>query len=489
MDAARPRLRRQLSLTQRLALSLGVGAVFVAMLLGFLSANREDQARATSDAEADAVLAASLAERAAPLLERSDLMRLSVLATVARDQVQGRVLVLDRGGKVVIDTALVLGERQLGLLASSGAIQRTNVHEDGGAGDLALQRETLVPVRYGGDVIGELRVQRDATREPAVFDFTWFGLVLLCSLTLVVVAVMMGYHWSARIRSATDSLLRLSAGEQGVGEAPPTNASELQDLSRALVEMERGVHDGLTQVADGFVALAQRLVEGLERHRLVPPGHGARTEQLAQRLVERLQLLPADCADLAVACRLVDLGKAWVRPAALQKQGQLTAAEAESVRQHPVRAAAALECMPPLRRVARILRHQSERYDGAGTPDGLRGDRIPLGARVLAIAAAFDLMTTCAEERPMTWQQALRELDRCKGEVFDPWLVELFVEEIQKSPPAAVGDRAVMIVPAGAMPWGEQRLTAEDGADEADEDYGVDADLEVLADDDRGEER
>jgi len=483
MEAGTPRFRRGLKLTQRLALALTVGAVFIALVLGFLHASSSERESAERQAQAEAELTTALSERAAPLLERGDLMRLSVLATVARDQVQGRVLVLDRGGRVVLDTALVLGDRQLGLLAGSGPFQRTTVRESTADEPRVVQRETLAPIRFGGDVIGEFRMQREVVARKATFDFAWFGLVLLSCLSLVVVAVVMGHHWSMRIRRATDSLIRLSAGEAGDVETGSAD-SEMRELGDALREMERGLNDGLSLVAAGYIGMAQQLVDNLERHRLVPPGHGVRSGRLAARVADRLQLVAEDRADLELACRFVDLGKGWVRPAILQKQGALTANERDSLRQHPMRAADALESMPALRRVARIVRHQGERYDGAGRPDGLRGDGIPLGARIVAIASSFDLLTTCAAERPMPWEQALGQLEKARGEVFDPWLLDVFDEEIRRDPPVTIGDRPVMIVPGGTVPWGE----IPDGIDDDLEDDALTDELEVLADEDDGEE-
>ena len=470
------------SLTLRLTVALSAGAFFVALLLGFLGADREDQKSVAGDAAREMALASSLAERAAPLLERKDLMRMSVLAAVARDQSEGRVLVLDRVGRVVLDTALVLGDRQLGLLVNGQPFQRTQVRSDG-----LRVRESLAPVRFGGELIGEVRLQRDIDTVAAAFDFTWFGLVLLSCLTLVAVAAMMGYHWTARVRSATDALFRMSAGEVA-GVKGDASEAELQDLGLALQEMERGVQDGLSRVGDGYIGMAQRVVEMLERGRLVPPGHGERTAQFAVRLADRLKLLAADRGEVELACRLVDLGKAAVRPSILQKQGALTEVESQSLQHHPVRAAEQLDCVPALRRVARIVRHQLERFDGNGSPDGLRGDRIPLGSRILAIASAFDLLLSCAADRPLEWEQALGQIENAAGTVFDPWLVELFAEEIRSAPPSVAADRPVMIVPTGSLPW---RTRSEDDLTEGDEDAAevVYDDLEVMSDECGHEER
>jgi hypothetical protein len=490
MLPAAKRAPRGWSLTRRLTAALSVGALFIAVVLGFFGADRDDRQREQQQADAERELAMALAERVAPVLERRDLMRLSVLCAVARDQVQGRLLVLDRAGKVVLDTAVVLGDRQLSLLTNGASIQRTTPREGGDAGEPPLLRETLVPVRFGGEPIGELRLQCPLVATAATFDVSWFGLVLLGCLSLVIVAATMGHHWSARVRSATDALIRLSAGEAG-GVRGDATEGEFHDLGMALREMERGLQDGLQRVAEGFVGMALAVVEGLERGRLIPPGHGERTAKLALRLATRAGLSTEDRADLELACRLVDLGKAWVRPAILQKQGPLSEVESQSLRQHPVRAAEHLECMPAMRRAALILKHQAERYDGSGGPHALRGDRIPVGSRILAIAAAFDLMTVCTGDHLVSWQEALLRLQRARGEVFDPSLLDLFVDEVQKQPPGALADRPVMIVPGNSVPWqAAEERGAMDGIDaDDDEDEDEEPELEVLTDEPGPEEQ
>ncbi len=463
-------------LAKRLVVALSLGAFFVAAILGFLGADREDRRQMSATADNERLLALSLAERGAPLLDKGDVMRLSVLTAIVRDQADGRALVLDRGGRVVLDTALVLGDRQLGLLARSGTFQRTLQQAEG-----LPVRETLAPIRFGGEVVGEVRLQCAIAEVASGFDVAWFGLVFLSCLTLVAGAAALGHHWSSRVRTATDALIRLAAGEVA-GASPQGGDRELQDLSAALRELERGMHEGLQRVGEGYATMALQVVDGLERRRLVAPGHGERTARWAGKIAERLQLLPADRDDLDLACRLVDLGKSSVRESILQKQSPLTEVEAQSLQHHPVRAAELLDCVPGLRRVGKILRHQLERYDGKGSPDALRGDRIPLASRVLAIASAFDLLTTCAAERPLAWPEALAQLAKTRGEVFDPWLVDLLADEVRKEPPAA-SDREVMIVPAGAMPW---RSAANDAAE--DDERGFDDELEVMLDEHKRED-
>jgi response regulator RpfG family c-di-GMP phosphodiesterase len=179
---------------------------------------------------------------------------------------------------------------------------------------------------------------------------------------------MLGHHWSTRVRSATDAVIRLAAGEGR--RCPGGGHRERTARSRAaLREIERGMQDGLQRVGEGYAAMALQLVDGLERRRLVAPaGTGSGPRSLAARLAERLQLLPADRQELELACRLVDLGKAFVRPALLQKQGPLGEVGAAVVAQPSgaSRRAARLRARSAPRR--QDARHQLERYDGAACP-------------------------------------------------------------------------------------------------------------------------
>lgn len=468
-------------LVQRLAVALTAGAALVATVLGFVGGDVRDQHAARVEAARDVALAQSLAERGAPFLVRRDDLRLSMLATVVRDQAQGRALVLDGAGMVVLDTALALGDRQLGLVATSAPLQR--LLREAGVADL---RETIVAVQHAGAVVGEVRLQRPVTGPAGGFDVAWFGLAFLGCLTLVAGAIAVGHHWSTRLRSATDSLLALAAGHEGRRRPMPSADRELQELGAALRELERGMQDGLHRVGEGYVAMALQVVDGLERRRLAVAGHGERTARLAARLAERLGMAPRDARELDLACRLIDLGKASIRPAILQKSEPLDELEAESLRCHPARGAEQLERVPGLRRVAQIVRHQLERHDGKGTPDGLRGDRIPRGSRILAVCAAFDLLTTCADERPLSWSEALERLQRERAAMFDPELVDLLVDEVQKAPPSTDG-REVMLVPTGVLPW---RNAGGDVVCDGDaDDHEAELELEVLAEPAHGPEQ
>lgn len=481
MDAGNHPIGRGRSLVRRIAVALTATAVAIAVVLGLLAADWRDEARRADAAAHERRLANSLASRAGVHLANGDLLRLATVAAAVRDLAEGRALVLDVDGKVVIDTSLALGEQRLGRVAVDTPLQRTLTGDD----DVA-QRETAVPIRHAGATIGEARLHCPVSLRQGGFDVAVAGLALLVGLVFVVGALVCTIQWSTRVRSTTNALLRLAAGERASTRPGPDDDQEFCELAGAMRELERGMEDGLRRVSEGYVAMALQLVDGLERRLLAVPGHGERTARLARLVAGRLGFLPCDLRELDLACRLVDLGKAMIRPAILQKAGPLTEVEAESLRCHPVRAAELLECVPGLRPVGEIVRAQLERHDGKGGPAGLRGERIPLAARVLAVAAGFDLLTSCTPGQPMTWRQALASLREERGAAFDPRVVDTICAVVEASPPDDA-DRTVMLVPGGMLPWRAEPVAASaSGADdEPEESAELDDEAFELLDDGR----
>jgi HD-GYP domain-containing protein (c-di-GMP phosphodiesterase class II) len=157
-------------------------------------------------------------------------------------------------------------------------------------------------------------------------------------------------------------------------------------------------------------------------------GHGARVAALAEPVAVRLGWDRDRIRGLRVAAPLHDVGKVAVRPQLLGKPGPLTLDELAEIRRHPK---AGAQLVLPLRRyrgaLPYILFHH-ERWDGGGYPAGLRGHRIPIEARITAIADAFDAMISPRPYRSvLTHEHAIVEVERGAGTQFDPLAAELFV--------------------------------------------------------------
>ena len=133
--------------------------------------------------------------------------------------------------------------------------------------------------------------------------------------------------------------------------------------------------------------------------------------------------------------QLHDVGKIAVPDAILNKPGPLTEDEWQFIRQHTLIGERILGAAPSLADAARLVRASHERMDGTGYPDGLLGEEIPLGARVIGVCDAFDAMTSARPYRatPLSVEGALAELRENAGTQFDPQVVEMFCDEVLRT--------------------------------------------------------
>jgi putative nucleotidyltransferase with HDIG domain len=165
--------------------------------------------------------------------------------------------------------------------------------------------------------------------------------------------------------------------------------------------------------------------------------HVVEVADLAERVGARLGLDPDELAHLRRAAALHDIGKVAIPDAILHAPRALTEDEWTFMRQHTVIGARIINAAPGLERVAAIVRSSHERYDGGGYPDGLAGQDIPLGARIVAVCDSYEAMTaTRAYRAARPAAAALTELQRCAGTQFDPVVVAAFTA-VLAAPPAA----------------------------------------------------
>lgn len=158
-------------------------------------------------------------------------------------------------------------------------------------------------------------------------------------------------------------------------------------------------------------------------------GHSARVTLLAEGLARALGWRGRRLEALRLGGSLHDVGKIAVPADVLRKAGALTEDELAQVRRHPVTGANMIQDFADFQFALPYVLHHHERWDGRGYPHRLRGERIPLEARLLSVADAFDAMVSTRSYRPaLTVEQALAELERCAGSQFDPGLAELFVD-------------------------------------------------------------
>ena len=157
-------------------------------------------------------------------------------------------------------------------------------------------------------------------------------------------------------------------------------------------------------------------------------GHSRKVRAYAVALAEALELPPEKVAAISHASLLHDIGKIGVVDEILKKKGKLDALEKQSIKYHPQLSKAIVGHVSSLTPCLPAILHHHERWDGSGYPSGLKEEAIPLEARILSIADAFDAMTSLRPYRaPLTYKEAIAELRRCAGAQFDPALVKKFI--------------------------------------------------------------
>ena len=189
------------------------------------------------------------------------------------------------------------------------------------------------------------------------------------------------------------------------------------ELQRALREVEQSYNSTL-----------HALVQALDAREHETSDHSQRVVRYTLAIAERVAVPSAQLADMGRGALLHDIGKIGVPDAVLLKDGPLTAAEWKEMRLHPQMGWKMIKSIPFLQAASEIVLSHQERFDGSGYPRGLRGETIPIGARIFAVADTFDAMTS---DRPYrkgtTFGRAREEIARCAGTQFERRCVEGFL--------------------------------------------------------------
>ena len=190
----------------------------------------------------------------------------------------------------------------------------------------------------------------------------------------------------------------------------------------------------------GAVAALAAAIDARDNYTL---SHSKEVVELAGAVAKRLGLSGAEISQVRDGAMLHDVGKVAIPNEVLNKRGPLSAAEWKVMREHPVIGERILLRTPELVAIAPLVRHEHERWDGAGYPDGLAGEAIPIGSRIILACDAYNAMITARPYRePMDHEEAVAELRRAAGSQFDPVVVGALLHELKarRHPPAvAVG--------------------------------------------------
>ncbi len=162
-------------------------------------------------------------------------------------------------------------------------------------------------------------------------------------------------------------------------------------------------------------------------------GHSMRVTYFSMVMGKQLGLTDAEMYDLELSALFHDIGKIGTPDAVLNKPSRLTDEEFDIMKEHPSRSYEILKDFDVFEKVARNAKHHHERYDGRGYPDQLKGEEIPIYARIILIADTFDAMTsTRVYRKGLPYEVAFNELIEFSGSQFDPGLVKHFIRGMKK---------------------------------------------------------
>ncbi|HEV2299716.1 MAG TPA: diguanylate cyclase [Candidatus Acidoferrales bacterium] len=164
-------------------------------------------------------------------------------------------------------------------------------------------------------------------------------------------------------------------------------------------------------------------------------GHSQKVSSYAALIAQAAGLKPVEVEEVRLAALLHDVGKVGIPESILNKAGPLDASEWDTMKSHTMLGWRILESLRALHKVREMIRHHHEFFDGSGYPDQIEAERIPLGARIIAVADAYDTITSPrVYKKARTVEAAFSEIERCAGTQFDPDLVRLFIQAIRSQP-------------------------------------------------------
>jgi len=304
------------------------------------------------------------------------------------------------------DRTTIVADPKLGVPGSAVGYGSFNTHHmvadapvaaTPGAGTREIPAlEAWVPVKQNGQIVGAVVVWRDIAPLDA-------ALMRIQITIAAIIALAAAFLWLVLRGVYARSSKRIVA-----------QASALED---ALALRERTYDATLTA-----------LTSALDFRDNETGGHSDRVVAYMELLLEQMDIHGPELATLRRGALLHDVGKIGVPDNVLRKPTALSEGEWAVMKRHPEFGARIIAGIPFLEDVARIVRHHHERWDGMGYPDGLKGDRIPLGARIFAVGDSFDAMTSDRPyRRGLLIDAAREEIRRCANSQFDPAVVTAFL--------------------------------------------------------------
>jgi len=264
----------------------------------------------------------------------------------------------------------------------------------------------------------------------AILVVAFFGTLLVSSLI------------TTPVKRLHQGVLSLASSET-FQPVPARSSDELGALTRnfnrmaeTILAQKTSLRKKALQLEEAYISMVRVIAASMDARDPYTMGHSTRVARMACALGRRIGLSEEELSNLERAAIFHDLGKIQTPDDVLLKGERLSNAEEERMKNHPVDGTEILRMAPFLHRYIPVVRAHHEWYNGEGYPDGLKGDEIPLHSQLIALADAFDAMTTDRPYRQaLPEEAAITEILRFRGTQFSPELAKAFAEMMREMPP------------------------------------------------------
>lgn len=270
--------------------------------------------------------------------------------------------------------------------------------------------------------------------EPSITSFVRsrteiiIGITIIVTLLAIIAAVFAANRSTKPIKALTNTSIALSEGDW-TARVSIDDIDEVGQLAATFNQMADHIHSEYDALENAYLETVLALARAIESRDSYTGDHSHDISIWTEEIARRLGCTDDTIRIIYWASLLHDIGKIGVPDQVLHKPGPLTDEEWEIMKTHPDIGANIIEPIESLAGVAELVRAHQERYDGSGYPQNLKGEEIPIGARILAVVDAFSAMTdTRVYRKARTPEEAIEELRHCAGTHFDPQVVEIFLD-------------------------------------------------------------
>jgi len=347
------------------------------------------------------------------------------------------VAILDRDGNILLSSKNRPASRPAGSLVADyrqSPARLTRAYRSGGQALLG----SIVPVDAPDWAVLVERDQRlafasvdEMTRQTILWSLLALGLA-------IGVGVVMAMRLASPIRALAEQAHDIAEGRYGQ-RVEVRGAAEIADLSSSFNRMSESIERAMTDLKKAarenhelFINSVRALAAAIDAKDPYTRGHSERVARYAVSIARAMDLAPEEVRKVRLSALLHDVGKIGIDDRILRKPTALTDDEFEVMKTHPAKGAAIMSAIPQLSDVVPGMKHHHEKWEGGGYPDGLKGEEIPLLARIVSVADTFDAMTTTRPyQKAMAITYVIDRIQSLAGTRFDKRITDVLVKAYQ----------------------------------------------------------